>query len=171
MTADPASSIVVNTLRVESIERGRGKPLLFLHPEIGIEPVSPVLDQLASRTRVLAPTHPGFGRSEHPRSFDTVDDLAYFYLDLLEQLDLRQIIVVGVSLGGWIAAEIAIKSSERLSHLVLANAVGIQVGAPEPRAIVAIYAIPESEYVQLAYFNPDLGIHDTKPWPHPQLRA
>src|SRR5258708_14990109 len=171
MTADPASSIVVNNIRVELIERGRGKPLLFLHPEIGIEPVSPVLDQLASRTRVLAPTHPGFGRSEQPRSFDTVDDLAYFYLDLLEQLDLRQIIVVGVSLGGWIAAEIAIKSSERLSHLVLPNAVGIKFGDHRTPHLLVIYAIPESEYVQLAYFNPDLGIHDTKPWPHPQLRA
>ncbi len=171
MTADPASSIVVNNIRVELIERGRGKPLLFLHPEIGIEPVSPVLDQLASRTRVLAPTHPGFGRSEQPRSFDTVDDLAYFYLDLLEQLDLRQIIVVGVSLGGWIAAEIAIKSSERLSHLVLANAVGIKVGDRETRDIVDIYAIPESEYVQLAYFNPDVGIHDYKTMPDAQVLA
>src|SRR5258708_11669506 len=135
MTADPASSIVVNNIRVELIERGRGKPLLFLHPEIGIEPVSPVLDQLASRTRVLAPTHPGFGRSEQPRSFDTVDDLAYFYLDLLEQLDLRQIIVVGVSLGGWIAAEIAIKSSERLSHLRHVDTTGIKAGhsaLPQP---------------------------------------
>src|SRR5215468_4934137 len=94
------ATAVVNNIRVELIERGRGKPLLFLHPEIGIEPAAPVLDQLASRTRVLVPVHPGFGRSEQPRSFDTVDDLAYFYLDLLEHLDLRQIIVVGISLGG-----------------------------------------------------------------------
>jgi pimeloyl-ACP methyl ester carboxylesterase len=171
MTADPASSIVVNNVRVELIERGSGKPLLFLHPEIGIEPVSPVLDQLASRTRVLAPVHPGFGRSEQPRSFDTVDDLAYFYLDLLEHLDLRQIIVVGVSLGGWIAAEIAIKSSERLSHLVLANAVGIKVGDRETRDIVDIYAIPEGEYVQLAYFNPAAGTHDYKTMPDAQVLA
>ena len=171
MTADPASSIVVNNVRVELIERGRGKPLLFLHPEIGIEPASPVLDQLASRTRVLAPVHPGFGRSEQPRSFDTVDDLAYFYLDLLEHLDLRQIIVVGVSLGGWIAAEIAIKSSERLSHLVLANAVGIKVGDRETRDIVDIYAIAESEYIQLAYFNPDVGTHDYKTMPDAQVLA
>jgi len=87
MTADPALSIVVNNIRVELIERGHGKPLLFLHPEIGIEPAAAVLDQLANRTRVLAPVHPGFGRSEQPKSFDTVDDLAYFYLDLLEHLD------------------------------------------------------------------------------------
>src|SRR6266849_9081466 len=145
MTADPASSIVVNNIRVELIERGRGKPLLFLHPEIGIEPVSPVLDQLASRTRVLAPTHPGFGRSEQPRSFDSVDDLAYFYLDLLEQLDLRDTILAGVSLGGWIAAAIAIKSTQRLSHLVLANPVGIKVGGREQRDIADIFAVSEDD--------------------------
>jgi pimeloyl-ACP methyl ester carboxylesterase len=171
MTADPASSIVVNNVRVELIERGHGKPLLFLHPEIGIEPAAPVLDQLASRMRVLAPVHPGFGHSEQPKSFDTVDDLAYFYLDLLEHLDLRQVTVVGVSFGGWIAAEIAIKSTERLSHLVLANAVGIKVGDRDTRDIVDIYAIPESGYVQLAYFNPDVGTHDYNTMPDAQVLA
>jgi len=89
----------------------------------------------------------------------------------LEHLDLRQIIVVGISLGGWIAAEIAIKSSERLSHLVLANAVGIKVGDRETRDIVDIYAIPESEYVQLAYFNPDVGTCDYKTMPDAQVLA
>jgi len=171
MTAQPASSIAVNGIRVELIERGAGKPLLFLHPEIGIEPRTPVLDHLADRARVLAPVHPGFGRSDEPKHFDTVDDLAYFYLDLLEQLDLRQIIVVGVSFGGWIAAEIAIKSGERLSHLVLANAIGIKVGDRETRDIVDIYAIPESEYVQLAYFNPEVGTHDYKTMPDAQVLA
>jgi pimeloyl-ACP methyl ester carboxylesterase len=121
--------------------------------------------------RVLAPVHPGFGHSEQPKSFDTVDDLAYFYLDLLEHLNLRQVTDVGVSFGGWIAAEIAIKSTERLSHLVLANAVGIKVGDRETRDIVDIYAIPESEYVQLAYFNPDVGTHDYKTMPDARVLA
>jgi pimeloyl-ACP methyl ester carboxylesterase len=65
----------------------------------------------------------------------------------------------------------SIKSSERLSHLVLANAVGIKVGDRETRDIVDIYAIPESEYVQLAYFNPDVGIHDYKTMPDAQVLA
>jgi len=171
MTADPASSIVVNNIRVELIERGGGKPLLFLHPGIGIDPTPPVLDRLAVRARVLAPVHPGFGRSEQPKSFDTVDDLAYFYLDLLEQLDLRHVIVVGVSFGGWIAAEIAIKGTERLSHLILANAVGIKIGDRETRDIVDIYAIPESQFLQLAYFNPAVGTHDYKTMPEAQVLA
>jgi pimeloyl-ACP methyl ester carboxylesterase len=171
MTGNPVSSIVVNNIRVELIERGGGRPLLFLHPGLGIEPTTPVLDRLAIRARVLAPVHPGFGGSDQPKSFDTVDDLAYFYLDLLEQLDLRETVVVGVSFGAWIAAAIAIKSTERLSHLILANAVGIKVGDRETRDIVDIYAIPESQLLQLAYFNPDVGSHDYQTMPDSQVLA
>ncbi len=157
MTASPVSSLTVNGIRVELIERGAGRPLLFLHPFTGIEPTQPFLDRLAARARVIAPTHPGFGRSEAPPSFDTVDDLAYFYLDLLEQLDLRDVILAGVSFGAWIAAEIAIKSTARLSHLVLANAVGIKVGDRETRDIVDIFAMPESRFLELAYCDPKVA--------------
>src|SRR5205809_6519227 len=81
-------SITVNAIRVEMIERGRGRPLLFLHPGIGLDGAAPALDRLAERARVIAPSHPGFGASEQPRTFDTIDDLAYFYLYLLDQLVL-----------------------------------------------------------------------------------
>src|ERR1700681_1402409 len=122
-----AKSIVVNDVRLEAFERGSGAPILFLHPGIGIEAKAPVLAQLARTHRVIAPSHPGFGGSELPKGMTTVDDLAYFYLDLLDSLDLRDVAVVGVSFGAWIAAEIAVKSTERISRLVLANAVGIKV--------------------------------------------
>src|SRR5580704_4923189 len=102
-TRDSASRLV-DGIRIEMIERGSGRPLLFLHPGIGISASAPVLDRLAERTRLIAPSHPGFGGSEQPASFTSIDDLAYFYLDLLEALDLEHTIVAGVSLGGWIAA-------------------------------------------------------------------
>ena len=165
------SSIMVDNIRLELIDRGDGRPLLFLHPGIGIEPTATVLDRLAVHFRVLAPVHPGFGRSEQPKSFDTVDDLAYFYLELLEHFNLRDTVVVGVSLGGWIAAEIAIKSTARLSHLVLANAVGIKVGDRETRDIVDIFSLSEREFAELAYFNPNVGIHDYKTMPDAQVLA
>src|SRR5712672_4773704 len=92
--------ITVNGLRIDAIDRGLGRPLLFLHPGIGIEPKAPVLDRLATRARLIAPSHPGFGNSEQPRSSTTLDDLAYFYLDLLEHFDLKHVTIVGVSLGG-----------------------------------------------------------------------
>ncbi len=164
-------TIVVNGTRIEMIERGSGRPLLFLHPGIGIAPEAPVLDALAVRMRVLAPTHPGFGRSEAPKGFDTVDDLAYFYLDLMEQLALADVVTVGVSFGGWVAAEIAIKSTARMSRLVLANPVGIKVGGREQRDIADIFAVTENEFLELAYRDPAVGRHDYKSMPDAEVMA
>jgi len=165
------SSIKVNGIRVEAIERGSGRPLLFLHPGIGIERTAPVLDRLAERARLIAPTHPGFGGSELPKSFDRIDDLAYFYLDLLDQLDLTDTVVVGVSIGAWIAAEIAVKSTQRLSHLVLANPVGIKVGDRETRDIVDIFALTEAELNAIAYFDPRIAERDYAAMPEAEVRT
>jgi len=153
--------IDVRGIRLEIVERGIGPPLLFLHPGIGIDPAAPVLDHLAAGMRLLAPSHPGFGRSDLPRSFTTVDDLAYFYLDLMDALDLHDAIVVGVSLGGWIAAEIAVKSTARIGKLVLADAVGIRVSEnPEISDIADIFAMPEKDFVALAYHDTAKGARD-----------
>ena len=84
------TSIAVNGTTIEAVERGQGRPILFLHPGIGIDAGAPVLDALAHGGRVIAPSHPGFGTSQLPKGMSTVDDLSYFYLDLLEQLDLRR---------------------------------------------------------------------------------
>jgi pimeloyl-ACP methyl ester carboxylesterase len=156
----PDSSLCVEGVTVEVIARGRGRPLLFLHPEIGLDPSAAVLDHLAERTRVIAPSHPGFGRSDLPRSMTTVDDLAYFYLDLLETIDLRDVVLVGVSFGAWLAAEIAIKTTERISHLVLANPLGIKVGDRETRDFADIFAIHDKEFNELAYHDPGVGARD-----------
>jgi pimeloyl-ACP methyl ester carboxylesterase len=157
--ADP-SKVVVDDIGIELIERGKGRPLLFLHPEIGIERTAPVLDHLARGARLLAPSHPGFGRSELPRWMNTVEDLAYFYLDVLEALDLRDVTLVGVSFGGWIAAAVAVKSTERLSRLVLGNPIGIKVADRETRDIVDVFALTDAEYNALAYCDPQVGERD-----------
>ena len=162
---------VIDGVRIETIERGSGRPLLFLHPGIGIQATAPVLARLAERARVIAPSHPGFGGSEQPRGFNSIDDLAYFYLDLLDELDLKNAIVVGVSLGGWIAAELAVKSCERISHLVLANPVGIKVSDRETRDIADIFALTEEQFAELAYFDPAAGKHDYKTMPEAEVRA
>jgi pimeloyl-ACP methyl ester carboxylesterase len=146
--------------RIELIKRGRGRPLLLLHPAIGIKATDAVIDRLAQSFTVLAPSHPGFGRSELPRGMTTVDDLAYFYLDLMVALDLREAVVAGLSFGGWIAAEIAIKSTERISHLVLADPVGIKLGDREHRDIADIFTMKQSEVDRLAYHDPGLAAVD-----------
>ena len=168
---DSVAAITINGVRVEIVEKGRGRPLLFLHPGIGLDRDAPVIDRLAECARVIAPSHPGFGGSEQPKSFTSVDDLAYFYLDLLDELDLKDTVLAGVSLGGWIAAEIAVKSTARLSHLVLANAVGIKVGARDTRDIVDIFAITEDELNALAYFDPKLGGRDYKAMAEADVRT
>jgi pimeloyl-ACP methyl ester carboxylesterase len=162
VTANPIYSLVVNNFRLDVVERGKGRPLVFLHPEIGIDSDAAILDLLGRRTRVIAPVHPGFGQSVAPKWMSSVDDLAYFYLDLLDTLDLRDAVLVGVSFGGWIAAEMAVKSTQRLSHVVLANPVGIKVGDRETRDIVDIFAITESQFNELAYFDPRAGTRDYK---------
>jgi pimeloyl-ACP methyl ester carboxylesterase len=160
-TTAEAAFIEVRGVRLELIDRGNGRPLLFLHPGIGIDPAASVLDHLAKSVRLLAPSHPGFGRSDLPRLFTTVDDLAYFYLDVMDVLDLHDTVVVGVSLGGWIAAEIAIKSTARIGKLVLANAVGIRVSDdPEISDIADVFALPEQDFITLAYHDPAKGMRD-----------
>jgi pimeloyl-ACP methyl ester carboxylesterase len=145
------ASIFVNGAKLELIDRGRGRPILFLHPHIGIEPSAPVLALLAGGGRLVAPSHPGFGRSELPPTLTTIDDLAYFYLDAMEELDLEQTLVVGVSIGAWIAAAIAVKSTARMSRLVLANPVGIKVGDRESRDILDVFAMTETEFQEKAF--------------------
>jgi pimeloyl-ACP methyl ester carboxylesterase len=166
-----AASFVVEGTRIDMIERGVGQPLLFLHAENGIEPASAAIEALAAGARVIAPTHPGFGRSELPKGMRSVDDLSYFYLDLLDRLDLRDVTLVGVSFGAWLAAEIAIKSTARLSRLVMANAVGIKVGDRETRDIADIFALTEPEYLDIAYCDPNVGRRDYKTLPDGEVLA
>jgi pimeloyl-ACP methyl ester carboxylesterase len=157
---DAASKLTdIAGARIELMERGSARPLLLLHPAIGIKGSDPAIDRLARSFRVLAPSHPGFGRSELPRGMNTVDDLAYFYLDLMDALDLREVVLAGLSFGGWIAAEIAIKSTARVSHLVLADAVGIKLGDREHRDIADIFTT-QDEVDRLAYHDPKVDAVD-----------
>jgi pimeloyl-ACP methyl ester carboxylesterase len=140
---------------VELFDKGRGAPLLFLHCGEGLTPSLPLLERLARGRRVIAAAHPGFGRSVLPASFGRIDDLAYFYLDLLVALELRDVLLVGASFGGWIAAEIAVRSAERLSRIVLADAVGVRFAADETEVeIVDIYDLPQDELDRRSFVEP-----------------
>src|SRR5260370_30206892 len=117
------------TVRID--ERGTGRPLLVLHGGGGPQSVAGFAAAAAARAHVLTPTHPGFAGTPRPEWFNSVADLALTYLELLERLDLHEVMVVGFSMGGWIASELAVRDTARLSSLVLVDAVGIQVKAPE----------------------------------------
>ena len=112
---------------------GAGPPLLWLHGAGGGGAWTPAMARLARRYAIVAPEHPGFGRSDTPSWFDNIHDVAFFYLDLLKALDLRGVHLVGTSLGGWVAAEVAVRSTGRLASVTLVGPAGIHLkGVPRP---------------------------------------
>lgn len=127
-------------------------PLLFLHGAGGHTGWMAFLDRLSARFEVFAPEHPGFGQSDDPPWLDEVGDLAFFYLDLIRQLGLSSVHLLGTSLGGWIAAELAVRDTAALASLVLIGAVGILAdGQPIPD----IFRMPVDENLRRFYADQD----------------
>jgi pimeloyl-ACP methyl ester carboxylesterase len=158
--ADGKTTIEVSGIALEMDVRGNGKPLLFLHPEIGMEHAGPALDALANGAKVIAPTHPAYGKPEVPLTFNTIDDIAYLYLDLLEAHDLRDVTIVGLGIGGWIAAEMAVKSTERLSKIVLVDAFGVKHGDRETRDIFDMWYVTDADLQKVFYLDQELASRD-----------
>ncbi|MFI9163266.1 alpha/beta fold hydrolase [Kitasatospora aureofaciens] len=110
-------------------DRDRTRPFLLLHGGGGPATMAGFADLLAERThsRVLLPTHPGFGGTPKPDALNHVTALARAYVTLLDQLDLQDVTLVGNSFGGWLAAEIALLRSPRVSGAVIIDGIGIVV--------------------------------------------
>jgi pimeloyl-ACP methyl ester carboxylesterase len=144
--------IGVGGVSLEISLAGEGPPLLFLHGGDYFAQNQDFLDRLARHWRVLIPRHPGFGGSERPDGFRTVHDLAYLYLDLLEQQHLDDVVLVGSSFGGWIALEMCVRSVERIGRLALIDTLGVKFGGREQRDIADIYALPADEVLRLTFF-------------------
>jgi pimeloyl-ACP methyl ester carboxylesterase len=127
MADHTTTTLSVRGCNITLMRGGSGPPLLFLHGSSGAGAWLPFMQSLAAKFDVIVPEHPGFGASDNPDWLDTIHDLAYFYLDFLEQLGLERVHLVGVSLGGWIAAELAVRNTSRLASLTLVDAAGIHV--------------------------------------------
>ncbi len=139
---------------LEVHDAGHGDPLLFLHSAQGFDERQEIAGLLAARYRLIAPSHPGFGKSALPDWLDNVDDIAYVYLELLDRLELKQVAVVGCSIGGWIAAEMATKAPERITRLALVGAVGVKLGSVDRLDIPDIFAMPQEAVEKLMYHDP-----------------
>ena len=128
--------------RVSLLRGGSGPPLLYLHGAGGAGRWMPFMEALAQKFDVLVPEHPGFGESETPAWLDNVGDLAYFYLDFLEALGLDRVHLIGNSLGGWIAAELAVRDQHRLRTLTLVSPAGIHAQGV-PTGDIFLWSQPE----------------------------
>ena len=127
MSNHTTSRIAVHGCNLRLMRQGRGSPLLVLHGASGASDWLPFMQSLSAKFDVIVPEHPGFGESDAPDWLDNIHDLAYFYLDALDHLDLDRVHLVGVSLGGWIAAELAVRDTRRLASLTLIGSAGIHV--------------------------------------------
>src|SRR4051794_5102950 len=132
-------------------------PVVFLHGAGGHTGWMAFLDALAGRFAVFAPEHPGFGQSDDPPWLDDIADLAYFHLDLLKALGLERVHLIGTSLGGWVAAEMAVRNTARLASLTLVGAVGITTGGitANGETIPDTFRMPDDENLRRYYADPE----------------
>jgi len=131
MVNPATSTILLDGCNMALMRAGSGPPVLVLHGGSGASAWLPYMAKLAEMFDVIVPEHPGFGASDTPDWLDNIHDLAYFYLDFMDRLDLRQVHLVGLSLGGWIGVELAVRDTARLASLTLVGAAGIHVNGVE----------------------------------------
>ncbi len=155
-------STITDTLTVASIgpvdvtldDRGEGHTFLLLHGGGGPQTVAGFADLLSAggRARVITPTHPGFGGTPRPDALNSMAGLAALYAALLDQRDLRNVTIIGNSIGGWIAAELALLAPASLSSVILVDATGIEVpGHP----MADFFSLTMAQVAQLSYHDPD----------------
>jgi pimeloyl-ACP methyl ester carboxylesterase len=144
----------VGAVPVTVVERGEGHPFLLLHGGGGPATVDGFAELLATSepARVFRPSHPGFDGTDRPERLTTIRQLAALYVALLDELDLSDVTVIGNSIGGWIAAEMGLVTTNRISSIVLVDAVGIAV-ADHP--VVDFFSLTMDQVADLSYYEPD----------------
>jgi pimeloyl-ACP methyl ester carboxylesterase len=145
----PATSTVAlgSDLEITFTESGTGRPILILHGGGGPFTVAGIAGHLAETMHTIVPTHPGWNGTARPEWFSGIDDLALAYLHYLEENDLRNVLVIGSSMGGWIGSEMAVRDgAARITGLILIDAVGIHVDAHPIRDFFALDARGVAKY-------------------------
>ncbi len=144
----------VGDIELEVIRHGAGRPVVLLHGMHNVDPRAPFLDLLGSRAEVIAPSHPGFGHSSCPANFDTVYDLVHLYLAVLDSLPYERVTLIGLSFGGWLAAEIAVACQHRIDRLILVDAVGIKISDRETPDILDVFNTAPEVVRRHSWHNP-----------------
>ena len=149
-----AETVTLNGAKLALRRAGAGEPVIFLHGADGLTEWPALLDDLAAKYDVIVPDLPGFGQSAAAEWLDDISDVAYMLLDLLEVLDLKGVRIIGHSLGGWAALEMAVRDCKRIRSLHLLAPAGIHLKG-HPKA--DIYMIDPDEQARLAYADEALG--------------
>jgi pimeloyl-ACP methyl ester carboxylesterase len=132
------------------LKGGSGRPLLVLHGVEGHEGWLALHAALAVHATVYAPAHPGYGQTPRPEWMETIAHQAVFYHWFLQEAGLQDVDLVGVGVGGWIAAQMAVMCDTPLRHLVLVDAAGVR---PRQGEILDIFIIPWREMVERSLYD------------------
>ncbi len=119
--------LIVFDTEFNYIEKGEGRPIMILHGGGGPELMLDMMGALSKNFHVIVPTHPGFNGEDEPDWLERPSDIAYFYLQAIKELGLSEVVLVGHSLGGWVAAEMAVRDQSCLAGLCLISSAGIHV--------------------------------------------
>lgn len=149
-----AERMNVNGIDLEVLRRGSGPPVVLLHGMDTVSPKAPFLDLLGRHAEIIAPSAPGFGNSPRPQDFDTIYDLVHLYLAVLDQLPYEKVTLMGLSFGGWLAAEVAVASCHRIANLILVDPVGIKIGGREERDILDVFNVHPAEVKRKSWADP-----------------
>jgi pimeloyl-ACP methyl ester carboxylesterase len=137
---------------IQLVRGGTGDPLLVLHDELGHLGPLRYQEALARNYTLLIPSHPGYGASERPDWIMTMRDLAGWYLHALDDLGVGETALLGVSLGGWLAAEMAAMEPRRFPKLVLVAPMGIH---PPDGEILDMFLVTAQPYIEAGFHNPE----------------
>ena len=154
MTANDKTTLTLPGVDLQVVRRGSGPQILMLHGGEGPIDQFPFFERMAERYEIIQPVHPGFGGTPIPEQFDNLQDLIFLYLDLIDLLDLSEAILLGFSMGGWAAAEIAVMNTQRFSKLVLVDSVGVKPGGPFDRDIADVFALSPAEQRRITWHDP-----------------
>src|SRR5262252_11143937 len=116
---------------------GRGEPLVFFHGAGTIDGFD-FAEPWADRFRVIVPYHPGFGESADDPAITDIHDYVMHYLDLFDALKIDTMHLVGLSMGGYLAAKFASEHGQRVKNLVLIAPYGLHVPEHPTVDVIAI---------------------------------
>lgn len=148
------SSYTVRGVKLRMFRGGHGEPVLFQHGAAGLSQWTPFFEQLSRQHDFIAIEHPGYGKSDSPEWISTMDELAEFYLDVIEGLGVGRVHLIGSSLGGWLASEIAVRHSALLRSLTLIGPAGLR---RDDIAVPDMLAWTPQEVTRKAYFDPAIA--------------
>ena len=146
----------VNGIDTAVFTAGEGEPFVYFHSGGTVTGFDSLLS-LAERFRLIVPHHPGFGASADDPTIDSIDDYLLHYLDLLDALGVDELVLAGLSMGGYMAAKFAIEHNRRVRRLVIGAPIGLRV--PE-HPTVDIFSLPDEEL--FSYLTADMSIFEGK---------